>query len=75
MLPKKEIEKLIKEFLYQQLDEEEAGLTACLVIHTVNKPAEKVLQLSIINQINRAVKKNFIRFNKELKRFSATWTI
>jgi len=43
VLPKKEIEKLIKDFLYQQLDEEEAGLTACLVIHTVNKPAEKVL--------------------------------
>jgi len=43
VLPKKEIEKMIKDFLYQQLDEEEAGLTACLVIHTVNKPVEKVL--------------------------------
>jgi len=44
VLPKKEIEELIKEFLYQQLDEEEAGLTACLVIHTLNKSAEKVQQ-------------------------------
>ena len=35
---------MIKEFLYQQLDDEEAGLTACLVIHTVNKPQEKVQQ-------------------------------
>ena len=42
VLPKKEIEKLIKEFLYQQLEDEEAGLTACLVIHTVNKPPDKV---------------------------------
>lgn len=41
-MPKKEVEKLIKDFLYQQLDGEEAGLTACLVIHTVNKPKEKV---------------------------------
>lgn len=42
VLPKKEIEKLIKEFLYQQLEEGEAGLTACLVIHTVNKASDKV---------------------------------
>lgn len=44
VLPKKEIEQLIKEFLYQQLDDAEAGLTACLVIHTVNKIPEKVQQ-------------------------------
>jgi len=44
ILPKKEIEQLIKEFLYQQLDDAEAGLTACLVIHTVNKNPEKVQQ-------------------------------
>jgi len=44
VLPKKEIEQLIKEFLYQQLDDAEAGLTACLVIHTVNKNPEKVRQ-------------------------------
>ena len=42
VLTKKEIEKRIKEFLYQQLEDEEAGLTACLVIHTLNKPPEKV---------------------------------
>ena len=42
VLPKKEIEAMIKDFLYQQLEDEEAGLTACLVIHTVNKPLEKV---------------------------------
>ncbi|XP_057378920.1 UBX domain-containing protein 6-like [Daphnia carinata] len=44
VLPKKEIEKLIKEFLYQQLESEEAGLTACLVIHTLNRPVDKVQQ-------------------------------
>jgi UBX domain-containing protein 6 len=31
----------IKEFLYDQL-EEERGLTACLIIHTCNKNREKV---------------------------------
>nr|CAH0113438.1 unnamed protein product [Daphnia galeata] len=42
VLPKKDIEKRIKEFLHQQLEDEEAGLTACLVIHTLNKPPEKI---------------------------------
>ena len=50
VLPKKEIEKLIKEFLYQQLEDEEAGLTACLVIHTLNKPEEKVFFFSCSNK-------------------------
>ena len=47
VLPKKDIEKRIKEFLHQQLEDEEAGLTACLVIHTLNKPPEKVFLISL----------------------------
>ncbi|GBN08617.1 UBX domain-containing protein 6 [Araneus ventricosus] len=41
ILPKKEIHKRIKEFLYEQL-EQEKGLTACLIIHTVNQNKDKV---------------------------------
>ncbi|XP_035209030.1 UBX domain-containing protein 6-like [Stegodyphus dumicola] len=41
ILPKKEIENKIKEFLYAQL-EQERGLTSCLIIHTLNKNKEKV---------------------------------
>ncbi|GFU35333.1 UBX domain-containing protein 6 [Nephila pilipes] len=41
VLPKKEIKQRIKEFLYEQL-EQERGLTACLIIHTVNENKEKV---------------------------------
>lgn len=41
ILTKEEWKKKIKEFLYEQL-EEERGLTACLIIHTFNKNKEKV---------------------------------
>lgn len=41
VLPRKEMKLRIREFLYQQL-EEERGLTACLIIHTCNSNAEKV---------------------------------
>lgn len=41
VLPKAEMEAKIKEFLYQQL-EDERGLTACLIIQTCNKDREKV---------------------------------
>lgn len=41
VLPKKEIKQRIKQFLYEQL-EQERGLTACLIIHTVNENKEKV---------------------------------
>ncbi|KFM75972.1 UBX domain-containing protein 6, partial [Stegodyphus mimosarum] len=41
ILPKKEIENKIKEFLYAQL-EQERGLTSCLIIHTLNRNKEKV---------------------------------
>ncbi|GFT02884.1 UBX domain-containing protein 6 [Trichonephila clavipes] len=40
VLPKKEIKQRIKEFLYEQL-EQERGLTACLIIHTINENKEK----------------------------------
>ncbi|GIX70183.1 UBX domain-containing protein 6 [Caerostris extrusa] len=41
VLPKKEIKKRIREFLYEQLEQEQ-GLTACLIIHTVNQNKEKI---------------------------------
>lgn len=41
VLTREEWNKKIKEFLYEQL-EEERGLTACLIIHTCNKNREKV---------------------------------
>jgi hypothetical protein len=41
ILTKEEWTRKIKEFLYDQL-EEERGLTACLIIHTCNKNREKV---------------------------------
>jgi UBX domain-containing protein 6 len=41
ILSREEWNKKIKEFLYEQL-EEERGLTACLIIHTCNKNREKV---------------------------------
>lgn len=43
VLTKEEWDKKIKEFLYEQL-EEERGLTACLIIHTCNKNRDKVGQ-------------------------------
>ncbi|PNF29425.1 UBX domain-containing protein 6 [Cryptotermes secundus] len=43
ILTKEEWNMKIKEFLYDQL-EEERGLTACLIIHTCNKNREKVAQ-------------------------------
>lgn len=39
--PYREVAAKIKEFLYDQL-EEERGLTSCLIIHTCNSPREKV---------------------------------
>ncbi|XP_067001266.2 UBX domain-containing protein 6 [Anabrus simplex] len=41
ILSKEEWNKKIREFLYEQL-EEERGLTACLIIHSCNKGQEKV---------------------------------
>jgi UBX domain-containing protein 6 len=43
VLTKEEWDKKVKEFLYEQL-EEERGLTACLIIHTCNKNRDKVGQ-------------------------------
>lgn len=42
VLPKIEMEQRIKQFLLEQLDDTEAGLTACLLIHTANKNPEKI---------------------------------
>ena len=44
ILPKSEIQDKIKSFLLNQLEDEKdmRGLTACLIIHTLNKNKEKV---------------------------------
>lgn len=41
VLSKSEIQEKIRSFLYDQL-EQEKGLTACLMIHTLNKNKDKV---------------------------------
>lgn len=41
VLPKEEMRQAIKDFLYSQI-EGEPGLTACLIIHTLNTDSEKV---------------------------------
>ncbi len=41
VLPKEEMRQRIKDFLYEQLNEEK-GLTAALIIQTLNKDQEKV---------------------------------
>ena len=41
VLPKEEMRQAIKDFLYSQI-EVEPGLTACLIIHTLNTDTEKV---------------------------------
>jgi hypothetical protein len=74
VLPKKEIEQRIKDFLYEQLNDEEAGLTACLVIHTVNKNPEKVelSEKSLFFDTNIFVP---FRFNSVSRLYSVTWII
>lgn len=41
-LPRSEMQKRIKEYLYEQLNTDDRGLTACLIIHTLNKDTERV---------------------------------
>ena len=43
VLPKKEMQQCIRDFLYQQLNTDDRGLTACLIIHTLTKDSEKVI--------------------------------
>ena len=42
VLPRAEMQKQIRDFLYEQVNTEDRGLTACLIIHTLNKDSEKV---------------------------------
>ncbi|XP_015585213.1 UBX domain-containing protein 6 [Cephus cinctus] len=42
ILPRDEWKKKIREFLYDQLQDQEAGLTACLIIHSCNSGKEKI---------------------------------
>ena len=44
LLPKKEMQQRIRDFLYKQLNSDDRGLTACLIIHTLTKDSDKVLQ-------------------------------
>ena len=41
-LPKKEMQQCIRDFLYQQLNSDDRGLSACFIIHTLIKDSEKV---------------------------------
>ena len=42
VLPRKEMQQKIRDFLYEQLNTDDRGLTACLIIHTLTKDSEKV---------------------------------
>ena len=41
-LKRTEMQTRIRNFLYDQLNTEDKGLTACLIIHTLNKDSDKV---------------------------------
>ena len=42
VLSRSDMQKRIRDFLYEQLNTEDRGLTACLIIHTLNKDSDKV---------------------------------
>jgi len=42
VLPYDEIEARIRNYLYEKMNSEDKGLTACLIIHTLNKDTDKV---------------------------------
>lgn len=44
VLPKDEMKAKIKEFLFEQAQGEEKGLTACLIIHTLAKNQDAVCE-------------------------------
>ena len=66
ILPKDEMLKAIRNFLYSQL-EEEPGLTSCLIIHTLNKDQEK-MQLAVDTLCKVSFSK-FIDFGMKTKFF------
>ena len=51
VLPRADMQKQIRDFLYQQVNTEDKGLTACLIIHTLNKDPEKVYSLEFVWKI------------------------
>ena len=57
VLPKEEMRQAIKDFLYSQI-EGEPGLTACLIIHTLNTDSEKVGQT---HRVWKSQKKSHLR--------------
>ena len=59
-LPKKEMQQKIRDFLYEQLNTDDRGLTACLIIHTLTKDSEKVIFLQDWNLEERAIFGNFL---------------
>jgi UBX domain-containing protein 6 len=65
ILTREEWNKKIKEFLYEQL-EEERGLTACLIIHTCNKNREKVYSKTWLIRNLRDQKKVFLNYEEPL---------
>ena len=61
-LPRSEMQKRIKEYLYEQLNTDDRGLTACLIIHTLNKDTEKVIMNANIQvATNKCSENNFTK--------------
>ena len=49
VLPRIDMQKRIRDFLYEQLNTEDRGLTACLIIHTLNKDSDKVYKKIVVD--------------------------
>ena len=75
VLPKNEMKRKIRDFLYDQLDNEDRALTACLIIHTLNKDTEKVkvcvdtLSKYLDNIIQNPDEEKFRKIRKSNKAF------
>jgi len=76
VLPKHEMQHKIRDFLYSQLETEDRGLSACLIIHTLNKDAEKVkvcvdtLTKYLDNIIQNPSEEKFRKIRKSNKAFT-----
>jgi len=75
VLPKNEMKQKIRDFLYAQLETEDKGLSACLIIHTLNKDADKVklcvdtLTKYLDNIIQNPSEEKFRKIRKSNKAF------
>jgi len=75
VLPKNEMKQKIRDFLYSQLETEDKGLSACLIIHTLNKDPDKVkvcidtLSKYLDNIIQNPKEEKFRKIRKSNKAF------